>query len=69
MIAAVVGAGDVARGTGTRAVAGGHSVRLHERTRAEADEPAAALGRAAPGADVTTADADATTDAGIAILL
>lgn len=68
MIVAIVGAGNMARGIGTRAAAGGHSVRLHDRNKAKAVDLAAALSEAAPGAEVTAVDADAAADADIVVL-
>ncbi|MEU4090725.1 hypothetical protein [Streptomyces aureus] len=38
MIVTIGGAGNMARGIGTRALAGGHSVRLHDCSRAKAEE-------------------------------
>ena len=37
MIVTIVGAGNMARGIGTRAVAGGHYIRLHDRSQAKAE--------------------------------
>lgn len=68
MIVTIVGAGNMARGIGTRALAGGHSVRLHDRKPAKAEDLATALGQAIPGADVTAVEADATADSDILVL-
>ncbi|GGX98621.1 NADP oxidoreductase [Streptomyces anandii JCM 4720] len=68
MIVTIVGAGNMARGIGTRALAGGHSVRLHDRTRAKAEELATALSQAAPEADVTAVGPDAVGDSDIVVL-
>ncbi|WP_445281882.1 NAD(P)-binding domain-containing protein [Streptomyces sp. DSM 118148] len=68
MIVAIVGAGNMARGIGTRAAAGGHSVRLHDRNKAKAVDLAATLSQATPGAEVTAVDADAAADADIVVL-
>ncbi|MET8245053.1 NADPH-dependent F420 reductase [Streptomyces sp. NPDC005202] len=58
MIIGIVGAGNMARGIGTRVLAGGHSVRLHDRTQDKAEELAAVLGDAGGGADVQAIDAE-----------
>ncbi|WGD43263.1 NADPH-dependent F420 reductase [Streptomyces cathayae] len=68
MIVTIVGAGNMARGIGTRALAGGHSVRLHDRGKAKAEELATALSQATPGADATAVDAEAAADADIVVL-
>lgn len=68
MIVAIVGAGNMARGIGTRAAVGGHAVRLHDRNKAKAVDLAAALSEATPGAEVTAVDADAAADADIVVL-
>ncbi|MGW3359998.1 NADPH-dependent F420 reductase [Streptomyces bungoensis] len=68
MIVAIVGAGNMARGIGTRAVEGGHAVRLHDRNKGKAVDLAATLSQATPGADVTAVDADAAADADIVVL-
>ncbi|MGY3201387.1 NADPH-dependent F420 reductase [Streptomyces sp. TE5632] len=68
MIVTIVGAGNMARGIGTRALAGGHSVRLHDHGRAKAEELATALSQATPGADVTAVDAEAAADSDIVVL-
>ncbi|MEW1859788.1 MULTISPECIES: NAD(P)-binding domain-containing protein [unclassified Streptomyces] len=52
----IVGAGKMARGIGTRALAGGHRVRLVDNTRAKADALAADLGGGASGADFDALD-------------
>ncbi|MFD5819898.1 NADPH-dependent F420 reductase [Streptomyces sp. NPDC127038] len=68
MIVTIVGAGNMARGIGTRAVAGGHSVRLHDRGRAKAEELAAVLARNTSGADAAAVGADAAADADLVVL-
>ncbi|WP_324789345.1 NADPH-dependent F420 reductase [Streptomyces sp. H51] len=68
MIVTIVGAGNMARGIGTRTLTGGHSVRLHDRTPAKAQDLATALRQAVPGADVAAVDADAATDSDILVL-
>lgn len=59
----IVGAGNMARGIATRALAGGHRVRLVDTTRAKADALAADLGAGAGGADF-----DALGDADVVVL-
>jgi len=68
MIVTIAGAGNMARGIGTRALAGGHSVRLHDRDRAKAEELAAALSQANPGSDATAVDADTMAESDIVVL-
>lgn len=68
MIVSIVGAGNMARGIGTRALAGGHSVRLHDREQAKAEDLATALRQANDGADVTAIEADAAADSDILVL-
>ena len=66
----IVGAGRMARGLATRALAGGHQVRLVDRSRAKAAELAGELRRHAghqPG-EVRRCDAIAVTDADLVIL-
>lgn len=48
----IVGAGNMARGIATRALAGSHRVRLVDNNRAKADTLAADLGEGASGADL-----------------
>ncbi|MFF6959412.1 NAD(P)-binding domain-containing protein [Streptomyces sp. NPDC008317] len=52
----IVGAGNMARGIATRALAGGHRVRLVDSNRAKADALAADLGADASGADFDALD-------------
>ncbi|MER7789860.1 NAD(P)-binding domain-containing protein [Streptomyces sp. NPDC097640] len=68
MIVTIVGAGNMARGIGARATAGGHSVRLHDHKKAKAEDLATALSRATPGAEVTVVDADAAADSDVVVL-
>ncbi|MFF0114379.1 NADPH-dependent F420 reductase [Streptomyces prasinus] len=68
MIVTIAGAGNMARGIGTRTLAGGHSLRLYDRTRAKADDLAASLGRAASGADVAAVDEGAVADSDVVVL-
>lgn len=68
MIVTIVGAGNMARGIGTRAMAGGHSVRLHDHKKAKAEDLATALSQATPGAEVTAVDADAAADSDVVVL-
>jgi NADPH-dependent F420 reductase len=68
MIVTIVGAGNMARGIGTRVAAGGHSVRLHDRTRSKAEELATALNQEAQGADCTAVDAGTAADSGVVVL-
>ncbi|MFC5955445.1 NADPH-dependent F420 reductase [Streptomyces pratens] len=68
MIVTIAGAGNMARGIGTRTLAGGHSLRLYDRTRAKADELAASLGQAASGADVAAVDEGAVADSDVVVL-
>ncbi|MFE9923826.1 NADPH-dependent F420 reductase [Streptomyces sp. NPDC005774] len=68
MIVTIAGAGNMARGIGTRTLAGGHSLRLYDRTRAKADGLATSLGQEASGADVASADEGAVADSDIVVL-
>ncbi|MER5844549.1 NAD(P)-binding domain-containing protein [Streptomyces prasinus] len=68
MIVTIAGAGNMARGIGTRTLAGGHTLRLYDRTRTKADELAASLGRAASGADVAAVDEGAVADSDVVVL-
>ncbi|MER6037334.1 NAD(P)-binding domain-containing protein [Streptomyces sp. NPDC001835] len=68
MIVTIVGAGNMARGIGTRALAGGHSVRLYDRNRAKAEDLATALSQAGSGREVTAADAGAVTGSDVVVL-
>ena len=68
MIVTIVGAGNMGRGIGTRALIGGHSVRLYGHKRATADELATALSKALPGADVAAIDAESVADSDIVVL-
>lgn len=68
MIVTIAGAGNMARGIGTRALAGGHSLRLYDRTRAKADELATTLSQEASGADVASVDEGAVADSDIVVL-
>ncbi len=68
MIVTIVGAGNMARGIGTRALTGGHSVRLHDHKQAKAEDLATALRQAADGADVTAVDADTVAGSDIVVL-
>jgi predicted dinucleotide-binding enzyme len=55
----IIGAGNMAAGIATRALAGGHSVRLADRDPAKAKALAEDLRERVPGADVASADAGA----------
>ncbi|WP_262412458.1 NADPH-dependent F420 reductase [Actinacidiphila acidipaludis] len=68
MIVTIVGAGNMARGIGTRALVGGHSVRVHDRTETKARDLASDLSRVVSGADVTAVGADAAADADLVVL-
>ncbi|MGW9493730.1 NADPH-dependent F420 reductase [Streptomyces prasinus] len=68
MIVTIAGAGNMARGIGTRTLAGGHTLWLYDRTRTKADELAASLGRAASGADVAAVDEGAVADSDVVVL-
>ncbi|WP_055693601.1 NADPH-dependent F420 reductase [Streptomyces prasinopilosus] len=68
MIVTIAGAGNMARGIGTRTLAGGHTLRLYDRTRAKADELAASLGQAASGADVAAVDEGAVAGSDVVVL-
>lgn len=68
MIVTIAGAGNMPLGIGTRTLAGGHSIRLYDRTRAKADDPARALSQEASGADVASADEGAVADSDIVVL-
>ncbi|MFI1421380.1 NAD(P)-binding domain-containing protein [Streptomyces sp. NPDC020731] len=68
MIVTIAGAGNMARGIGTRTLAGGHSLRLYDRTRAKADDLATALSQDVSGADVASVDEGAVADADIVVL-
>ncbi|MEF9906832.1 NADPH-dependent F420 reductase [Streptomyces sp. P9-A2] len=68
MIVTIAGAGNMARGIGTRTLAGGHSLRLYDRTRAKADDLATTLSQEASGADVASADEGAVADSDIVVL-
>ncbi|MFF0778073.1 NADPH-dependent F420 reductase [Streptomyces sp. NPDC003720] len=68
MIVTIVGAGNMARDIGTRALAGGHSVRLYDRNRAKAEDLATALSRAGSGPEVTAADAGAVAGSDVVVL-
>ncbi|MFI6564082.1 NADPH-dependent F420 reductase [Streptomyces sp. NPDC050534] len=68
MIVTIIGAGSMGRGIGTRALAGGHTLRLYDHKRATADELATALSQAVSGADVTAVDAEAVADSDIVVL-
>lgn len=48
----IIGAGNMGRGVGTRAVAGGHEVEIVDRDRAEAEKLASELGEAARASEV-----------------
>ncbi|MEU5099201.1 NAD(P)-binding domain-containing protein [Streptomyces sp. NPDC020996] len=64
----IVGTGNMAGGIGTRALAGGHSVRLIGRDPAGARELAGELGRRVPGGDAAAAEADAVGEADVVVL-
>ncbi|WP_431985788.1 NADPH-dependent F420 reductase [Streptomyces griseoflavus] len=68
MIVTIAGAGNMARGIGTRTLAGGHTLRLYDRTRAKAEELAAALSQGSSGADVAAVDEGAVGDADVVVL-
>ena len=51
----IIGAGNMGRGIGTRALAGGHDVEILDRDPAEARALADALGQAATGGATATA--------------
>lgn len=68
MIVTIVGAGNMARGIGTRALSGGHFVRLHDHKRAKAEDLATALRQATDGADATAIDADTVAGSDIVVL-
>jgi len=62
----IIGAGNMASGIGTRALAGGHRVRLTDRDPAKAKALAEDLRERVPGADV--AEAGSAADADIVVL-
>ncbi|WP_326597857.1 NADPH-dependent F420 reductase [Streptomyces sp. NBC_01803] len=64
----IVGAGAMARGIATRALVGGHGVRLLDRSAKKAADLADELRRAAPGGDVERSDAIAVEDADLVVL-
>ncbi|TDC26482.1 NADP oxidoreductase [Streptomyces sp. 8K308] len=70
MIIAIIGPGNMARGIATRALAGGHTVRLVGRSAEQAAALAEELRRAAPGGDgdVRQSDAIAVEDADLVVL-
>ncbi|WP_432056785.1 NADPH-dependent F420 reductase [Streptomyces sp. bgisy022] len=68
MIVTIVGAGNMARGIGTRVLAGGHTLRLHDRTKAKAEDLATALREGTDGADASAVDADGAPDSDIVVL-
>jgi NADPH-dependent F420 reductase len=64
----IIGAGNMASGIATRALAGGHSVRLADRDPAKAKALAEDLRERVPGADVAEAAAGAGSLAGLVVL-
>ncbi|MDT0344981.1 NADPH-dependent F420 reductase [Streptomyces litchfieldiae] len=68
MIVTIVGAGAMARGIATIALAGGHTVRLIDRTPEKAAALADELRQAAPDGDVGQSDAIAVEDADLVVL-
>ncbi|MFF6996303.1 NADPH-dependent F420 reductase [Streptomyces sp. NPDC008313] len=68
MIIGIVGAGNMARGIGTRVLSGGHSLRVHDRNPGRAEELAGALSEAVDGADARACDADGAAAADVVVL-
>ncbi|MGW3917741.1 NADPH-dependent F420 reductase, partial [Streptomyces sp. NPDC005070] len=68
MIISIVGAGNMARGIGTRVLAGGHSLRLHDRNPEKTADLAAALSRAVDGADVQAYGSEGAAAADVVVL-
>ncbi|MET4659655.1 putative dinucleotide-binding enzyme [Streptomyces sp. PvP037] len=68
MIVTIAGAGNMARGIGTRTLIGGHSLRLYDRTRGKADDLATTLSQEVPGADVASVDEGAVADSDVVVL-
>jgi predicted dinucleotide-binding enzyme len=72
MIVSIIGAGNMARGIGSRAMAGGHAVRLIDRSHKKAADLADELRGAAPGAGASSAiqasDAIGVEDADVVVL-
>jgi predicted dinucleotide-binding enzyme len=70
MLVTIVGAGRMARGIATRALAGGHRVRIVDRSAAKAADLAGELRRAAPGGsgDAHASDAIGVEDADLVVL-
>ncbi|WP_333739662.1 NADPH-dependent F420 reductase [Streptomyces sp. IBSBF 2806] len=68
MIITIVGAGNMARGIGTRALSGGHSLRLHDRNQDKAEQLAVALSGAVSGADVQAQGVEGVAAADVVVL-
>ncbi|WP_049577136.1 NADPH-dependent F420 reductase [Streptomyces sp. SBT349] len=68
MIVTIVGAGAMARGVATIALAGGHTVRLVGRAQRNAESLAGELRQVAPDGDVSASDAIAVEDADLVVL-
>ncbi|MFF0110847.1 NADPH-dependent F420 reductase [Streptomyces hirsutus] len=68
VIISIVGAGNMARGIGTRVLSGGHSLRFHDRNPGKAEELAASLSEAMSGADVQASDAEGVAAADVVVL-
>lgn len=68
MIVTIIGAGAMARGIATRALAGGQTVRLIDHTHAKAVDLAEELRSATPGAEVHASDAIGVEDADVVVL-
>ena len=64
----IIGAGNMPRGIGTRAVAGGHSLRLTDKDPAKAKALAEELRQRVPGADVADSGPAAVGEADIVVL-
>ncbi|WP_069767109.1 NADPH-dependent F420 reductase [Streptomyces sp. LUP30] len=68
MIITIVGAGNMARGIGTRVLSGGHSLRLHDRNQDKAEQLAVALSEAVGGADVQAYGVEGVAAADVVVL-
>nr|WP_078856701.1 NAD(P)-binding domain-containing protein [Streptomyces sp. NBRC 109706] len=68
MIVTIVGAGAMARGIATRALASGHTVRIVDHSPPKAADLADQLRRAAPEGDVAASDAIAVEGADLVVL-
>ncbi len=68
MIVSIIGAGRMARGLATRALSGGHTVRLIDRNPKKAADLADELRGALLGADVHASDAIGVEDADVVLL-